>query len=239
MAPSLDPSFYPEYAAECGDPSRTKRLGFGTRPAILLVDVCDAYCLPSSPLGLAPTKVEAICAAIASLLKAARGLRAETKEIPVLYAQTLYTHPSLRDAGLTVMKMAHASLFHSHNASNLASIPSGYPAIRPQPHDILLKKKYPSPFFGTNLATQLASFGVDTLIIAGFTTSGSVRAATLDAMQSGFRAMVVAEACGDRGKETHWANLMDMGAKYGDVVSVEEANDNLRQGWGGCMTDDA
>jgi nicotinamidase-related amidase len=88
-----------------------------------------------------------------------------------------------------------------------------------------------SPFFGTNLSTQLIALGVDTLLIGGFTTSGNVRAATLDAMQAGFRAMIVGEACGDRGEETHWANLMDLGAKYGDAVSVEDAIEALRGGW--------
>ena len=64
---------------------------------------------------------------------------------------------------------------------------------------------------------------MDTVVIAGFLTSGSVRVAALDAMQAGFRPMVVGGGCTDLGRETHWANSMDVAAKYGDVVEVGEA----------------
>jgi maleamate amidohydrolase len=235
MPPALDPSAYPAYAAECGDPSRTKKLGFGTRSAVLLLDVCSAYTSPSSPLCLPEPVLARAISAISDILQAARQQLKKSKivtpnnddhdneNMPVIYAQTHYTHVLLRDAGLVALKTAHAPLFHQHDPANQLALPSQYPQIHPAPNDICLKKKYMSPFFGTNLSTQLVAMGVDTLIIAGFTTSGNVRAAALDAMQAGFRAMIVGEACADRGEETHWANLMDLGAKYGDVISVEDA----------------
>lgn len=236
MSSAINPSFYPEYAAECGDPSRTKRLGFGSYPAILLVDVCEAYFSPLSPLCLSPETTERTSEAIATLLQTARENRITNKagerdDLPIIYAQTLYTHPSLRDAGLQALKTGHASLFHDRNPESLAAVPHGRPVLQPAPNDSILVKKYPSPFFGTNLATQLSALGVDTLVIAGYMTSGSVRAAVIDAMQAGFRAMVVADGCGDRCAETHWANLMDVGAKYGDVVTMDEAVAGLKQGW--------
>ncbi|KAJ9134096.1 hypothetical protein NKR23_g10314 [Pleurostoma richardsiae] len=239
MTLALDPSSYPAYAAECGDPSRTKKLGFGARPAVLVVDVCEAYFNPSSPLRLPDETLHSVSQALALLLAAAREAPAPAgsdapPRLPVFFAQTFYTHAHLRDAGLLALKApSHSALFHGPNPDNMADPPRGpeRDAIRPAAHDIALRKKYPSPFFGTNFATQLAAMGVDTLLVCGFATSGSVRAAALDAMQAGFRAMVVAEACGDRGAETHWANLMDVGAKYGDVVSVEAAVDAIRNGW--------
>lgn len=236
---ALDPSKHPSYAAECGDPSRTKKLGFGRRPAILLLDICEAYLSRSSPLCLPEQTRDLAIEALSALLDAARqegssSSAAEAQNIPIIWAQTLYTHKGIRDAGLIASKApSYAKHFHVHSEQNLTGLPKGarYVSIQPSGDDIMLKKKYPSPFFGTNLSTQLASLGVDTLIIAGFTTSGNVRAATLDAMQSGFRPIVVAEACGDRGQETHWANLMDLGAKYGDVVSVADAVEAIKRGW--------
>lgn len=242
MALALDSSRYPAYAAECGDPSRTKKLGFGARPAILLLDLCEAYFdASSSPIALPPDTIAGVSKAVAEVLDAARDDDDDNSEsnnskggqcdseVPVIYAQTLYTHPSCRDAGLASLKTGYTSLFSTHNPLNLVAIPQAYHAIHPRPNDLQLKKKYPSAFFGTNLSTQLAAMDIDTLIIGGLTTSLNVRATALDAMQAGFRAIVVAEACGDRVPELHWANLMDIAAKYGDVVGVHETVDYLRQ----------
>lgn len=199
---------HPPYALECGDPSRTKKLGFGARPALLLLDLTHPCLSPSSPV------VTTAFATIETLIEKARD-----SNTPIIFASTLYTRPSAADAGLLALK-SPAHLFQA-----LEQHPNA--KLRPQPDDIILKKKHPSPFFGTNLATILASMGIDTLVIAGFLTSGSVRAAALDAMQSGFRPMVVAEGCADLGDETHWANLMDVGAKYGDVVGIAEVAEQL------------
>ena len=61
--------------------------------------------------------------------------------------------------------------------------------------------------------------GVDTLLITGLSTSGCVRATTLDALQYGFAPFVVREACGDRHPAPHDANLFDLQAKYAEVIS--------------------
>ena len=82
-------------------------------------------------------------------------------------------------------------------------------------------KKYASCFFGTDLVPRLMSRGVDTLIIAGCTTSGCVRATAVDSVQNGFRPMVVREAVGDRSQAAHDQSLFDLNAKYADVVSLE------------------
>ncbi|CAK7198900.1 hypothetical protein SEUCBS139899_001568 [Sporothrix eucalyptigena] len=229
---ALNPASYPEYAAECGDPSRTKVLGFGKRPALLLVDVCEAYFDPESPIAVDSNQLETVTAAISALITAGRhttGDNDETK-LPVIFAQTLYVHPELRDAGLLGLKTpSHAALFHKDGPTSKIAFPAALESVKPLPSDLYHRKQYPSPFFGTNLASQLAALDIDTVILGGFATSGSVRATALDAMQAGYRPMVVAEACGDSGgRETHWANLFDVGAKYSDVVSLEAAVKVLR-----------
>lgn len=230
MTEVLNPSMYPTYAAECGDPSRTKKLGFGRRLAVLLLDVCNVYYSPTSPLVLPQSKLETVTAAMTSVLNAARSADGSSEETPIVFAQTYYTHPKLLDAGLAALKRTHADLFFARHPGELTVVPSQHPSLSPLPTDIILKKKYPSAFFGTNLATQLTALGIDTLVIMGFTTSVNVRASTLDAMQSGFRPIVVADACADLGEETHWANLMDLGAKYGDVIGVAEVCEHFKRG---------
>ena len=73
------------------------------------------------------------------------------------------------------------------------------------------------------LAAWLASHSIDTLVIGGYSTSGCVRASALDALQNGFRPIVVREACADRDGGPHENNLFDLNAKYADVISLEEA----------------
>jgi len=88
--------------------------------------------------------------------------------------------------------------------------------------ELVVSKQYPSAFFGTSLASTLTTWGIDTLIITGLTTSGCVRASCVDASSHGFIPIVVRQACGDRHAAPHEANLFDMNAKYADVVSEEE-----------------
>jgi maleamate amidohydrolase len=80
----------------------------------------------------------------------------------------------------------------------------------------------PSAFFGTDLAGMLVAKGIDTLVVAGCTTSGCVRASTLDAMCHGFRPIVVRDCVGDRAAGPHEASLFDLNQKYADVMALAE-----------------
>ena len=98
----------------------------------------------------------------------------------------------------------------------------GRPVSTVSDDELVVSKQYPSAFFGTSLASTLTTWGIDTLIITGLTTSGCVRASCVDACCHGFIPIVVREACGDRHAAPHEANLFDMNAKYADVVSEHE-----------------
>ena len=104
-----------------------------------------------------------------------------------------------------------------------ASLGEFVPSLAPRPGEVVVVKQYASAFFGTSLSATLTAAGVDTLVIAGVSTSGCVRASATDAMQHGFRPIVVADACGDRTAAVHDANLFDLNAKYADVLTVAEA----------------
>ncbi|GAA5927874.1 hypothetical protein JCM1841_006159 [Sporobolomyces salmonicolor] len=201
------------------------RLHWGRRPALLIVDLCDAYFTPSSPLSLlANPSALVVPSSIRSLLAAAR-----EGDVPVLWTTIEYTSPSMLDAGVFYEKTKACSIWQKGDARNLAGWLEG---LCPAGDDVVVVKKYPSGFFGTTLASELVTRGVDTVVVCGVSTSGCVRATTLDAMQHGFRPMVVGSACGDRTAEIQNANLFDMDAKYADVVEEAEAVEKLRQGWG-------
>ncbi len=95
--------------------------------------------------------------------------------------------------------------------------------IAPSPQDIVVRKLKPSGFNGTPLMGFLNDLGADSLIVAGTTTSGCVRASVLDAFSFNLRTTIVEEACFDRSQASHAINLCDMHAKYADVVSTDDA----------------
>lgn len=97
------------------------------------------------------------------------------------------------------------------------------PELAPVEGELVVRKTVPSAFFGTSLAAWLAMRGVQTLVVAGAVTSGCVRASVVDAMQWGFRPLVLADCVGDRALAPHDANLFDMEQKYAVVMTRDEA----------------
>lgn len=95
--------------------------------------------------------------------------------------------------------------------------------VAPAPGDLVVQKDFPSAFFATPLLTHLVELGVDSLLLAGCTTSGCVRATAVDAFSNGFRVAVAAEAVYDRTDVVHQVSLFDIDSKYGDVVETPQA----------------
>ena len=191
------------------------RLGFGRKPALVIIDFVEAYLRPESPLYAG---VEAARAAAARLLFAARAAG-----IPVLHTNVVYT-PGGADGGVFFRKVKALKLFERGAPGGYSDFANG---LAPRPDEVVVSKQYASGFFGTSLAATLTAIGVDTLLIAGVSTSGCVRATAVDACQNGFIPIVVREAVGDRNAAVHEANLFDIDAKYGDVVSLGEAESYL------------
>ncbi|QPC99761.1 isochorismatase family protein [Qipengyuania soli] len=184
------------------------RLTPGQSPALLLVDMVEAYLQPDSPLycETAPAAVESG----ARLLDAARkGGR------PIVFTNVEY-EPGGADGGLFYRKAPVLEVFQ--RGSPLGAFPA---ALTPREGEWVVTKQYPSAFFATGLAERLHEAGVDTLLIGGFSTSGCVRASALDALQHGFVPLVVTDACADRHPAPHEANLFDLQAKYAELVDSE------------------
>lgn len=169
------------------------RMGWGSRPALLLIDVCKAYWSPGSPLDLSTTNPAAAAASLdvmRRLLAAARAsASSNNKTTPVLWTAVEYrADADMRDAGLFWHKAKPLDVFQAGDPRGLGGWVDD--ELAPAAGEVLVVKKYASGFFGTTLASELACLNVDTVVIVGVSTSGCVRATTLDAMQHGFRPMV-------------------------------------------------
>ncbi len=143
-------------------------------------------------------------------------------DLPIAYTTIAYA-PDLRDGGIFVKKVPSLAILQK--GSPLVEVDE---RIRPLPGERVIVKKYASAFFGTDLDLDLRSLGVDTVIMAGCTTSGCIRASAIDSLQYGYHTIVVREAVGDRAAGPHEANLFDIDAKYADVVALADALDYLR-----------
>ena len=205
-----------------------KRQGFGTRPAVIVIDVNYNF------VGETPAPIlESIqtyrnsCGEegwrsvhdIVRLLASARD-----KRLPVFYSTT----PNRRWA-------LSAGRWHGKNSrgaedfSDRAHVGNEIvQEIAPQDGEVVIYKDKPSVFFGTPLMSYLHELQVDTLLVAGTTTSGCVRATVVDAFSYNFRVAVVEECVFDRGQASHQVNLFDMQAKYADVVALVTTLDYIK-----------
>ncbi len=154
--------------------------------------------------------------------------------IPPAIARTKEVLAKARERG---WKVAHSRIVYADDGSDgnifsikvpgmqtlteHAAISAIVPELTPVEGELVVRKTVPSAFFGTGLAPWLTQRGVETLLIAGATTSGCVRASVVDAMCHGFRPVVMADCVGDRAIGPHEANLFDIAQKYGDVVAAE------------------
>ncbi len=185
------------------------RLGFGKRPALLIVDFIEAYLSPQSPL-YAPDTAEAV--------RQTRRLYHQAKRAaaPALFTRVLYARDG-SDGGIFLQKVP--VLRRMVEGEPLAAFAKD---LQPGVDDVIVTKNYASAFFDTSLASTLTARGIDTVVLTGVSTSGCVRASAVDAMQHGFRVVVPRECVADRHPGPHEANLFDINAKYGDVVRIDE-----------------
>jgi len=185
-----------------------KSLQPGSRPALLIIDFVEAYLNPASPLyaGVEQARDDAV-----RLLRASRAAR-----IPIIHTNVVY-QPGGRDGGIFFRKVPALSCFEAGAHPDWAAFAKG---LEPLAGETIISKQYASAFFGTSLAPTLTALGIDTVLIAGLSTSGCIRASAVDCCQHGFIPIVVREAVGDRAAGPHESNLFDLQAKYAEVMSL-------------------
>jgi nicotinamidase-related amidase len=188
------------------------RLRAGRRPALLIVDFVEAYLAKESPLyaGVEPVRDAAV-----DLLGQAR-----RAAIPVVHTHVEY-EPGGRNGGIFFRKVPALRCFERGAHPEWCAFARG---LAPVAGETVIGKQYASAFFATPLASLFTSLGIDTVLIAGLSTSGCIRASAVDCCQYGFIPWVVREAVGDRAPEPHAANLFDLQAKYAEVVALAEVS---------------
>ena len=190
------------------------RMGMGISPALLVVDFIEGFTNSKSPLaGNWDKEVNNTAVLMEEMRK---------KGKPVIFTTVEFTAAEIK-TNLLYLKTPRIETLML--GSMWTDIDQRLPKID---EDIVISKKYGSAFFGTSLAEQLQALNIDTLLISGCVTSACVRASAVDAVQSGFRPIVVRETVGDRSVLAHEANLIDIEQRYGDVISLQEASQYLQ-----------
>jgi maleamate amidohydrolase len=182
--------------------------GVGVRPALVIVDFVEGFADPQTFGG---GNIESAIGATVDLLAFAR-----EQNWPIAMTRVVFADDA-SDANIFSKKVP-GLLALTENAKTSMIVPE----LAPQPGELVVRKRLPSAFFGTDLAAWLTMRRVDTVVIAGCTTSGCVRASVVDAMGHGFMTVVVTDCVGDRASGPHEANLFDMGQKYADLMSLSD-----------------
>ena len=195
-----------------------RRVGYGERPALINIDLANAWTLPDNPFTC--DGMDVIIPGVQRLLAAAR-----TKSVPVVFTTTAYavTEGPSTDMGLWHHKIPVEVLKLGTDAVAIDE------RIAPEQQEHVIVKKFASAFHGTYLADFLHAAGVDTVIVTGVTMAGCVRHTVEDAIGLGFRPIVVRECVGDRVAGAIEWNLFDIDAKFGDVEALEDVLDYLER----------
>lgn len=141
---------------------------------------------------------------------------AREKGWPVAHTRIVFADDQSDNNIFTIKVPSMLSLLEDSHNSQIV------PELTPAAGELVVRKTVPSAFFGTSLAAWLTQRGVQTLVVAGAVTSGCVRASVVDAMQLGFRPLVVSDCVGDRAIGPHEANLFDMEQKYAYVATLAQ-----------------
>jgi maleamate amidohydrolase len=192
-----------------------KSHAMGSRPALVLVDLCIGFTNPGSPLG---SECDAAVNVNATLLQAFR-----KRGLPIFFTTVCYRS----DRQASVFRERIAALNILTPESEWVRIDS---RVQPLPGETVIEKQFASAFFGTLLAQQLEDQAVDSLVVTGLTTSGCVRATAVDGLQNNYRVFVVSDAVDDRNREAHAASLHDLNAKYADVIVSGQVLSALQSG---------
>jgi maleamate amidohydrolase len=182
-------------------------VGFGLRPAVIVVDFQHAFTSSRSVTGGGEHITSAVERAVPVLEKA------RAAGVPVIHTYVAWS--------------SEAEFGRWKIPSLLEVAPGSWSSqVDPrvlEPSDLCLLKRYPSAFFGTDLTSILRNLSVDTVLIMGAATSGCVRATIVDAFSHGFRTQVVEDCCGDQSPQSHDSNLRDVERRYADIIDSSTA----------------
>lgn len=190
------------------------RVGWGASPAVLVIDLATAWTSPTEELG---ADVEDVMSSTIKILAVAR-----EKGLPIIFTTMAYD-PALIEAGpVAVAKTPH--LKKMIKGSDLVQL---RPELERRSDEPLVEKPHASAFFGTNVLSALIGLHADTVVVVGVSTSGCIRSTCESAFNNNFHVIVPQEAVADRSHTAHQAALLDIDARMGDIVSLEETLEHL------------
>jgi maleamate amidohydrolase len=190
-----------------------RSIGFGRRSALLIVDFTVGF---NDPGLFGGGNIDPAIRRTVGLLAFFR-----SRKLPVAFTRVVYADDG-SDAGVLGLKVPSLRMLtEAHPAGQIV------PQLEPTKNEYIVRKQHASAFFGTSLAPWLMHQGADTVVVAGCTTSGCVRASVVDAGAHNFRPVVARDCVGDRALGPHQANLFDMAQKYADVLDAGEIMEEL------------
>jgi maleamate amidohydrolase len=185
-----------------------RKVGFGRKPGLVVVDFQAGFTDPAAPMGGAPM-VDAACARTAEVMRAAK-----EAGVPIVACVIGFDSPAA---------VPHWKVGPVHDLMLGTPGTALDPRIAAASPDVVLTKTAPSIFFGTPAGAILTREGVDTVIVTGCITSGCVRASIIDAFSLGFRVQVPEDCVGDHDRAAHDQNLTDVGRRYADIIDADAA----------------
>ena len=194
--------------------------GLGTRPVVLVIDCQHNYIGADAPIidqqkdwpAGGGERAWAAIHVIEQVLPAARA-----QEVPVIYTRNLQKKTIKFDMVSAKAGWDHSRTIEGDPGTEIVD------AVAPLADEIVIDKAYASAFWGTPLLTYLVQLQADSILVAGVSTSGCVRATAVDAITRGFRTAVIWDAVADRVQISHKASLLDLWMKYTDLMSGDEA----------------
>lgn len=185
------------------------RVGYGDRPAVIVIDVQKGFTDPECRLG----------GDLSSMVQKASELvdEAHDTDVPIIFTRCVTTHPEGADFGIWLKKFPTLDVLVE--GTKWVEIDD---RLDVHGTDHVMDKRQASAFEGTELNSMLTNWQIDTTLLVGCTTSGCVRATAIDACANGYHTIVAEEGVADRAQEPHDANLFDLSAKYADVRPMEE-----------------
>src|SRR3954451_3384396 len=190
------------------------RVGFGHRPALLVIDMAHAWTRASETLG---AELQDVVGNILELLRAFRAAG-----LPVFFTTMAYDPQLAEVPDVVLRKTPHArEMIRGSERVQLA------PELERRPDEPLIEKPRASAFFATGLLSMLIGRGVDTTVVVGASPSGWIRATCESALDHGFHAIVPAEAVGDRSPTAHTGALFDIDARLADVMPLAEVLEHV------------
>ena len=206
-------------------------MGLGDRPALLIVDATYGFCGDRPEPVLESVKRwpnscgEEAWQALSQIERLLLLFR--KKQLPIFYTRGSYRDDKW-DMGSWLWKHAHSRPAETPPTLSSRHHDEIVESIAPQSNEVVIGKQKPSAFFSTPLQSYLTLTNTDTLIVTGGSTSGCVRATVVDGFSANYRIAVAADACFDRLQSSHAMSLLDMHAKYADVLATDELLERLQ-----------